>query len=129
MGEFKCKSCVSEIELQVELLEGYIRIGIEEKHKEEYCGMFISYENAARLRKFLKPEKKAKKSRWIPVSERLPADNVKVLFYDAFCDDVLYGIHAKVVPQWHSDDGIYFHGREYSNITHWMPKPEPPEEK
>ena len=62
-------------------------------------------------------------SKWIPVSERLPKRNEKVLVCDARED---------YVSIWENfDDGLWF-GDEITwateDITHWMPMPEPPKE-
>lgn len=63
---------------------------------------------------------KAKKPKWIPVSERLPEKDVKVLTFGVYGFSVNYrdrfsgkwrGVNGK--PEW---------------ITHWMPLPEPPKE-
>jgi len=58
--------------------------------------------------------------RWIPVSERLPEDNVKVLV--SATDIVSIGSHQSSVPQW-SGDAMYYHGQWYKMVTHWMPLP------
>lgn len=67
------------------------------------------------------------KSRWIPVSERLPEDGVEVLFVDSG-GDIYMGDHVSGVPQWEKDNG-FWSGKFYNNITHWMPLPEPPTEE
>lgn len=64
-------------------------------------------------------------TRWIPVSERLPEDNVRVLIFDG--NGVAEAKHALSVKQWKTPDGYYYHGLGYDWITHWMPFPEPPE--
>ena len=61
---------------------------------------------------------------WIPVSERLPKRNEKVLV----CD-----IREDYVFIWENfEDGLWF-GDEIiwatEDITHWMPLPEPPKEE
>ena len=57
--------------------------------------------------------------RWIPVSERLPEAFVPVLLY---CADG----YSDVSMRTESDTGdIVF---AYSDVTHWMPLPEPPME-
>lgn len=59
------------------------------------------------------------RTRWIPVSERLPTKNDadrlgRVLSYNSYMDWV---------------DTFSWHGVEHSDsVTHWMPLPEPPQE-
>lgn len=66
------------------------------------------------------------KSRWIPVSERLPEDGTNVLFTDNSGGTYL-GHHVSSAPQW-EDHYSYWHSDWYQNVTHWMPLPEPPAE-
>ena len=72
------------------------------------------------------------RTRWIPVSERLPDENVAVLAVvsSAFSDFRYIQIahHVPSVPQWNTEDGVHFHGTEYQRIAHWMPLPEAPKE-
>ncbi|MEN6620368.1 MAG: DUF551 domain-containing protein [Smithella sp.] len=69
--------------------------------------------------------------RWIPVSEKLPNDNKRVIFIDSegeeYCGEYLSSMlpHSSV-PQW-VGYGNYPHGGWYGFVTHWMPMPEPPE--
>lgn len=64
-------------------------------------------------------EKKA--SEWISVSERLPEDGVRVL---TACDDgvVRLGISKGGFPS------VVNRSHRFSDVTHWMPLPEPPED-
>lgn len=65
---------------------------------------------------------------WIPVAERLPVDGEWVLCYDG-------SVEVKVFERTHSGP-IFYDGDTYcyspvgrlSNVTHWMPLPEPPKE-
>lgn len=54
--------------------------------------------------------------KWIPVTERLPEKNTWVLAYGKYNDHVVDYVDI---------NGLW----SYGNITHWMPLPEPPEEK
>jgi len=68
--------------------------------------------------------------RWIPVKERLPEDATGVLIFgDAISQmrDIGLAYHISNIPQWATDEGLYFHGDSYKRVTHWMPLPEPPE--
>ena len=64
--------------------------------------------------------------RWIPVSERMPESNRRVIFI-SLEGTVYCGMHQSSVPQWVAD-GCYFHSSWYKFVTHWMPLPEPPQE-
>ena len=66
------------------------------------------------------------KNRWIPVSERQPESNRRVIFI-SLEGTVYCGMHQSSVPQWVAD-GCYFHSSWYKFVTHWMPLPEPPQE-
>lgn len=66
--------------------------------------------------------------RWIPVSERLPKDNERVLVYHD--DGVMrFGINkdgfADVVSSLYLRNN---HRTCFSKVTHWMPLPLPPKE-
>ena len=66
--------------------------------------------------------------RWIPVSERLPADGQEVLAWNngGQCEKPWQGC----VLCEHTKNGEWreFQERDlYPGITHWMPLPEPPE--
>ena len=59
-------------------------------------------------------------SEWIPVSERLPQDDQRVLVWSQS-----NGLHIAYLDwqrQWRDADDNY--GKK---ITHWMPLPDPPE--
>ena len=66
--------------------------------------------------------------RWIPVSERLPEDYVSVLVFSGMEPFVAW--HGSETPRWVTGPGKYvFCNEKYKHVTHWMPLPEPPEEK
>lgn len=54
---------------------------------------------------------------WIPVTERLPEDTDDVLVYTNKVTKARYGC-----------DGWHGQGGRWTNVTHWMPLPEPPED-
>ena len=60
--------------------------------------------------------------RWIPVTERLPVDGVPVL---------IYCWHDETVEESWLQDGSWggrFNFHYMSEVSHWMPLPEPPKE-
>jgi len=59
--------------------------------------------------------------RWIPVSERLPEEYVKVIAFAKDCMNVDW-----VLPEDLREVGKGAFARLY-NVTHWMPLPTPPE--
>lgn len=71
-----------------------------------------------------------KATRWIPVEERLPRDNVDVLVRKGrMCGNVTVVAYRCTGNNcWTMSDGDY---QEFQDIvvTHWMPLPEPPEVK
>jgi hypothetical protein len=66
------------------------------------------------------------KARWIPVSERLPEENVSVLVFTKDGKFDRAGMHVAILDE----DGEWYpsHGDGYMFpvVTHWMPLPEPP---
>ena len=73
-----------------------------------------------------------KRSRWIPVEERLPEELKPVLFAVYPRDKQLYNKYGKVVYLAWRENGEWldWEGKRVSDVfivTHWMPFPEPPE--
>ena len=58
------------------------------------------------------------KPRWIPVTERLPEKDVRVIV----CASLPEGVHSDFIYE----DGHWFVS---TGVTHWMPLPEPPKEE
>lgn len=67
----------------------------------------------------------AEKYRPIPVSERMPKYFDEVLFYDNIADTWTMGYLNK--GQWTAIDKLYWHGKDFKRVTHWMPLPPAPE--
>ena len=55
---------------------------------------------------------------WIPVTERLPEKDVRVIV----CASLPEGVHSDFIYE----DGHWFVS---TGVTHWMPLPEPPKEE
>ena len=63
------------------------------------------------------------KTKWIPVTERLPDDEKKVL---CVLDDGFF-----CILEWKSWDWLWNDGHNVyaeKDVTHWMPLPQPPKE-
>jgi hypothetical protein len=67
------------------------------------------------------------KAGWIPVSERLPEYGKAVLIMTTTSVLPRIGRHSPTIPQWATTDLLYYHDISYSQVTHWMPLPTPPE--
>jgi hypothetical protein len=63
--------------------------------------------------------------RWIPVSERLPVDDRKVLICTNFGD--VYTCRLPVILK--KNERMSTKGLKYENVTHWMRLPTPPEQE
>lgn len=64
--------------------------------------------------------------RWIPCSERLPEYGVDVLVYSKSWEDHIQVAHIQYDGiMWELSDGEFYFSQ--SDVTHWMPLPEPPE--
>lgn len=62
-------------------------------------------------------------SQWIPVSERLPDDQQRVIVK---CKEYPTVIGWLMHGDWHTDFGCMYNNRY--DVTHWQPLPKPPEE-
>jgi len=58
---------------------------------------------------------------WVPVSERLPDDDAKVIYSSPYVG-VRQGRYIADGCEFSSRGGLL----HYSDVTHWMPLPEPP---
>ena len=65
-------------------------------------------------------------TRWIPVGERLPDENAGVF---AVSEDEVYGTRTVVQGDYCQGKFLDLAGDDIENVTHWMPIPEPPEDK
>ena len=70
---------------------------------------------------------------WIPVTERLPEDDQRVLAYYGFDrgDGYLGMMFVQVLDYFARDPRPHFQheGANGMKVTHWMPLPEPPKEE
>ena len=67
--------------------------------------------------------------RWRLVSKgNLPDYIQKVEIHDRIEGTVMLARHTARIPQWSSDDGLYFHGNNYERIDKWRPIPKLPKE-
>ena len=81
-----------------------------------------------------KPEAPMTKHKPIPVSERMPEQGDRVLLYDSWEAEWIGGELTTFglvweVSQWTTDHEDYWHGNDFSRVTHWMPLPEAPDDQ
>ena len=98
---------------------------IENKRLRQGIGILIqlNHEKEERIRELEEAQ------RWIPVSERLPEVDTRVEIFGGFEQTTHIGYYRENAKQWDSEDGCYWHGKNFGLITHWRPLPEPPEER
>lgn len=66
------------------------------------------------------------KQRWIPVTERFPERDVQVL---GWYKDNPFSQYRPEVVSWNGNGWVFVYAHRYvTNVTHWMPLPEAPEE-
>ena len=66
------------------------------------------------------------KQRWIPVTERFPERDVQVL---GWYKDNPFSQYRPEVVAWNGNGWVFVYAHRYvTNVTHWMPLPEEPEE-
>lgn len=66
------------------------------------------------------------KQRWIPVTERFPERDVQVL---GWYKDNPFSQYRPEVVSWNGNGWVFVYAHRYvTNVTHWMPLPEEPEE-
>ena len=63
-------------------------------------------------------------SEWISVKDKMPEDGIRVLTY---ADNSAMFVASRD-DGWYVDTGEYYYSSPLTNITHWMPLPEPPKE-
>ena len=80
-----------------------------------------SEEFARRLIDHAKPVTDNNVGKWIPVSERLPDDDIPSMMYLCFWKGMI-----RVCKYWRTRKCFELRGKVV-NVTHWMPLPEPPE--
>ena len=66
-------------------------------------------------------EAQSKILRWIPVSERLPEEDVDVLVMTT------HGMHVAGLDEYGAWNASHGDSWQFPEPTHWMPLPEPPE--
>ena len=91
--------------------------------------------------------KELQKKSWIPVNDSLPEEIHTINYYDLVCGEasftesdmvlcrVIYNREIQYVTgiftggQWYLYHDMYNEETEELHVTHWMPLPEPPEQK
>jgi len=70
-----------------------------------------------------------KAQEWILVSEKLPEPNKRIQFFGGFEQTTHIGYYRDSAEQWESENGGYWHGKNFCLITHWRPLPPHPQER
>jgi len=65
-------------------------------------------------------------NQWISVEDRLPDFHIQILFYAGDMDGLLKGAFYRHSHRFRDNEGNFFYK---SDVTHWMPLPEPPKEQ
>ena len=69
------------------------------------------------------PEPLRPTAHWISVKDRLPAKHECVLIYDSVCHNIYMAWRDDDLDVWFSEEYLL----DFVYVTHWMPRPEPPE--
>ena len=65
--------------------------------------------------------------RWIPVEDRLPGKYQTVV---GGCKDNPFSKYTEAIVCWNGKGWVFLYAQRYvTNVTHWMPLPEPPKEE
>ena len=95
----------------------------------DHCGVVWTYDEGDTLTEESLRRLWEKVPRWIPVSERLPGEGERVLFFVSRENDAYAGVWAGEYLQafnlW-AYDLKQEKGWGSAFVTHWMPLPEPP---
>ncbi len=72
-------------------------------------------------------ERTAQAPHWIPVEERPPEMGVSVL---GWCKDNPFAKFRPEIVAWNGKGWVFVYAQRYvTDVTHWMPLPEPPNER
>lgn len=130
-----CENCkVGEIQDRREYIEFAAANAIErltaenaELRKEiEWKDMVIALAQRKQVEAEAERDALREKQRWIPVTERFPERDVQVL---GWYKDNPFSQYRPEVVSWNGNGWVFVYAHRYvTNVTHWMPLPEEPEE-
>ena len=67
------------------------------------------------------------KQQWIPVTERIPERDIQVI---GWYKDNPFSQYRPEVVAWNGNGWVFVYAHRYvTDVTHWMPLPEPPKEE
>jgi hypothetical protein len=98
---------------------------VESDRYEKSC-VNVLFEDSADIIQSLSKQLESAQPKWISVEERLPEPFVSVIVHmpqERPCPTVHEGYRTKD-GNWYSAHFV----REFNEVTHWMPLPEPPKE-
>ena len=110
----------------IENIADCIKAGVTEVHKQRCQENLL--DKAAEAIEHLTAENAAlrEKQQWIPVTERFPERDVQVL---GWYKDNPFSQYRPEVVAWNGNGWVFVYAHRYvTNVTHWMPLPEAPEE-
>lgn len=130
-----CENCkVGEIQNRREYIEFAAANVIERLTAEnaalrkeiEWKDMVIALAQRKQVEAEAERDALREKQRWIPVTERFPERDVQVL---GWYKDNPFSQYRPEVVSWNGNGWVFVYAHRYvTNVTHWMPLPEEPEE-
>ena len=121
------KDCFEEVNTAAEELIERLTAENADLGKEiEWKDMVIALAQREQAKAEAERDALREKQRWIPVAERLPERDVQVL---GWYKDNPFSQYRPGVVAWNGNGWVFVYAHRYvTNVTHWMPLPEAPEE-
>ena len=135
-AEGECKDCAMHEDKQrcqenlldkaADLIERLTADVADLRKKLEWKDMVIALAQRKQAEAEAERDALREKQRWIPVTERLPERDVQVL---GWYKDNPFSQYRPEVVAWNGNGWVFVYAHRYvTNVTHWMPLPEAPEE-
>ena len=135
-AEGECKDCAMHEDKQrcqenlldkaADLIERLTAENADLRKEIEWKDMVIALAQRKQVEAEEERDALREKQRWIPVTERLPERDVQVL---GWYKDNPFSQYRPEVVAWNGNGWVFVYAHRYvTNVTHWMPLPEEPEE-